>query len=70
MKEALSQNDRSTSETLKNLSEYDRRLALAQAQIDALHSWNPEIEALQIRHEQEMKSLKDSLEDRMLFLEQ
>jgi hypothetical protein len=55
MKEALSQNDRSTSETLKNLSEeYDRRLAPAQAQIVALHSRNPEIEALQIRHEQEM----------------
>jgi hypothetical protein len=71
MEEALSQNDRAAAEALAELSEeYDRKLAIAQAQIDALQSRNPEIEALQIRHEQEMKSLKDSLEDRMRFLEE
>lgn len=71
MEEALSQNDKVAAEALAIMSEdYDRKLAFAQAQIDALQSRNPEIEALQIRHGQEIKSLKDSLEDRMRFLEE
>lgn len=67
MEEALSQNDKAAAEALAELS---KELASAQAQIDALQYRNPEIEALQIRHEQEMRSLKNSLEDRMRFLEE
>jgi DNA-binding ferritin-like protein len=71
MEEALSQNDKIAAEALAEMAnEYDRKLAIAQDQIYALQSRNPEIEALQIRHQQEIKSLKDSLEDRMLLEEQ
>jgi hypothetical protein len=66
MEEALSHNDKVHAEEVAQMSEnYNRELAIAQAQIHALHSRNPEIEALQTRHEQEMESLMDSLEDRM-----
>jgi hypothetical protein len=71
MEEALSQNDKIAAEALaEKANEYDRKLAIAQDQIYALQSRNPEIEALQIRHQQEIRSLKDSLEDRMRFLEE
>jgi hypothetical protein len=71
LEEALSQNDREAAEAITELSkEYDRKLAIAQAQIDTLQSRNPEIEALQIRHQQEMETFKNSLEDRMRFLEE
>jgi ParB-like chromosome segregation protein Spo0J len=71
MEAALSQADRAASKTIAKMSEgYDDKLANAQAQIDALQSRNPEMEALQIRHAQEMQNLKDSLEDRMRFLEE
>lgn len=46
------------------------KLARAEAQIIVLQSRSPEIEVLQKRHEQELKRLRDSLEDRIGILEQ
>jgi hypothetical protein len=71
MSDAIKQNDNSFAKALAEMSkEYEGKLASAQAQINALQSRNPEIEVLQIRHEQEMANLRDSLEDRMRFLEE
>ena len=71
MEETRQQNDKAASMEVAELSrEYDRKLALTQTQIDKLQSRNPEIEALQIRYEQEMLRFKDSMEARMRFLEE
>jgi hypothetical protein len=56
--EAFSQNDPAMVGAWVEMSAgYDRKLTIAQAQIDALQSRNPKMEALQIRHGQEIKGL-------------
>lgn len=61
MSNAIMQNDNSFAKAVAEMSkEYEDKLASAQVQINVLQSRNPEIEALQIRHEQEMNNLRDS----------
>ncbi|KAL9040600.1 MAG: hypothetical protein Q9214_004423 [Letrouitia sp. 1 TL-2023] len=71
MKEALDKHDEAAAKDLTEVSKrYRDEIAGMEAQINALQSRSPETEALQIRHEQELKSLRDTLEDRMSFLEE
>lgn len=71
MEEALNKRDKVAAEGFARVSnQYREELARAEAQINVLQSRSPEIESLQIRHEQELQRLRDSLEDRIGSLEE
>ncbi|KAL9597853.1 MAG: hypothetical protein Q9219_004874 [cf. Caloplaca sp. 3 TL-2023] len=71
MKEALNEHDEAASKLFTEMSkQYRDEITHMEAQINALQPRSPETAALQPQYEQELKRLRDSMEDRMSFLEE